>query len=371
MNALVLLSSLAMGGAERVTVSFLRRLAQRGHPLVLCTVSSRQDETLAAEVEEAGVVRRDLAARRLADPRAFASYVRMLQRERFDLVHAHGQDAGILAAGASRFTRTPYVVTRHVVEEPVVNWRQEVRARASLGAARRASAVLAVSSAAADRLSQIARLPRERIAVIPNGVEIERFASGRRPGRVNVLRDELGIRPEEKVILLPAALRHGKGHDVLVEAWPLIRERVPNARVVFAGGGERECELRRHCAPCEPRILFLGWRSDVAELMAASDVVVLPSFSEALPTVLVEAAAAGRPVVASRVGGIPEVVIDGETGLLVDPGDVVGLAASISALLLEPARAHAMGDRARLRASRLFSLDAQIEKTLAVWSKVA
>ena len=116
---LVVVSSLAPGGAERVTVSFLRRLKSAGHDVPVCTVSSQQDGALAEELRQAGVARYDLAARRLADARALLRLIRLIRGERYDLVHAHGQDAAILAALACAVCGVPFVATRHVLEEPV------------------------------------------------------------------------------------------------------------------------------------------------------------------------------------------------------------------------------------------------------------
>jgi glycosyltransferase involved in cell wall biosynthesis len=166
LRALVLLSGLATGGAERVTVSFLRRLKALGIQAAVCTVTGRHDSRLAGEIRDADIVRHDLGARRLADPRAAVRLARLLWREQVDVVHAHGQDASILAAAVRPFARVPLVVTRHVLDEPSASWRQRLRARLACAAFRRADAVVAVSCAAADRLAELARLARTSIEVI-------------------------------------------------------------------------------------------------------------------------------------------------------------------------------------------------------------
>ena len=140
--------------------------------------------------------------------------------------------------------------------------------------------------------------------------------------------------------------------------------------MVFVGGGERQAALKAHCRYAGAPVAFLGWRDDVAELLAASDVVVLPSYSEAYPTVLMEAAAAGRPVVATRVGGVAEIVDHGRTGLLVASGDVSGLADAVCEIFSNARRARRFGEEARKRATRDFSLDRQVERTLGVWASM-
>jgi glycosyltransferase involved in cell wall biosynthesis len=367
---LVLLSSLAEGGAERVTVSFLGRLARDGVKALACTVASRQEPSLAAELRAAGVARHDLAARRLADPAALPRLLRLLWRERIDLIHAHGQDACILAAAARRLTRVPLVLTRHVLVEPAGNWRQGLRARLALAAARRADAVIAVSQAVAERLALQARLPPSAIRVIPNAVDLERFRPCDGPPR-EAMRAALGLATEDVLVLVPAVLREGKGHEVLIEALPVMRAGVARLTLAFAGSGEREAALRERARSHGEAIRFLGPRHDMPALLAACDLVVLPSLAEALPTALIEAAAAGRAAVATRVGGCAEVVDDGRTGVLVPPGDAAALAAEVVALLLDRDRRRAFEQAARRRAEQRFSLDLQVSRTLDVWHAVA
>jgi glycosyltransferase involved in cell wall biosynthesis len=367
---LVLVSSLAAGGAERVVVSLVCRLAQRGHPVGLCTLTSRVDnEQLAGELRHAGVIRHDLGARRLAEPRACGRYMRLLRRTGFNVVHAHGQDAWILASLVRRVTPVPLALTRHVLEEPAETWRQSLRRRCALAAARHGDALVAPSAATAEQLAQLAGLYPSRIHVIPNGVDLDRFeCPGTTTSRADVRRS-LGLADHERLVLVPAVLRHGKGHDVLLDALPLIQAECPAARLAFAGGGEREAELRERTRGSN--VMVLGHRSDIPELLAGCDVVALPSLSEALPTALIEAAAARRPVVATRVGGIPEIVEHGVTGLLVPPADPRALASAIVAVLADPVRAHAFGEAGRVAARYRFSLDAHVDRTLDLWSRLA
>lgn len=370
MRPLVLISRLETGGAERVTVSFLRRLARNKTKAMVCTVTARHDGRLVAELSDAGVIRHDLCARRLADPSALLRLIRLFQRERIDIVHAHGQDASILGAAARSLSSVPLVVTRHVLDEPSADLRQSLRARFALAAARRADAVVAVSSAVADRLAEIANLPRAAIRVIPNGIELERFERVELTARRAELRRALGFGPDDSLVLVPAVLREGKGHEILIEALPALRARVPSARVVFGGGGEREAALCLQARPHGDAVVFLGPREDIPELLAACDLVVLPSLAEALPTALIEAAAAGRPVVATRVGGTAEVVENGHTGLLVPPNDPNALADAAAILLTNRERARAFGEAAHRHAHERFAVDLQVKRTLALWAEI-
>lgn len=367
---LVLLSSLAAGGAERVAVSLACRLTQRGYRTILCTLTSRHDTHLVDELRHAGVIRYDLAARRLSDAGAAFRYLRLLARAGIDVVHAHGQDAWILAGLARRLTSVPLILTRHVLDEPAETWRQSLRRRCALGAVHRADALVAPSSATAERLARLTGICESRIHLIPNGIDLERFNRAGGTAAREELRRALGFAAHERVALVPAVLRHGKGHDVLLDALAAIRRAVPSVRVVFAGGGDREAELRQRAEPHGDGVVFLGHRNDLPELLAACDLVVLPSYAEALPVALIEAAAAGRPMVATRVGGTADIVEHGVNGLLVPPGDPTALAEAVAAVLNDPMRAQAFGQAGRVFARHRFSLDGHVDRTLELWSQV-
>lgn len=370
---LVLISGLPVGGAESVTAQFLRHLMQTGRPVPVCTVTDRHDGPPAEMLARAGVPRHDLGARRLADPRALGRLVQLLRREEIDLVHAHGQDASILAAAASLLGRVKLVVTRHVLAEPDKTARQRMRAAMALAALGRADAIVAVSRAVAERLCEETAVSSDRVRVIFNGIDLSPFEVGPPPGARADVPGSPAVEEPEPVILVPSVLREGKGHELLLEALPEIRRRVPDVRVIFAGGGEREDALRRETRDRNVHDIvgFLGFRDDIPELLLAADVVVLPSRAEALPTVLLEAAAAGRPVVATRVGGTPEIVEDGRTGLLVPPDDAGALGRAVLALLQDGERADRFGRRARSVAEERFGIRRQVDRTLDLWREVA
>jgi glycosyltransferase involved in cell wall biosynthesis len=364
---LILLSSLAQGGAERVTVSFGCELARRGLPVTVCTLTDRHDGALADELAHAGVRRVDLGGRRLADPRLVPRYLRLLSRHSIDLVHAHGQDAWILGAAARRLGHTPLVLTRHVLDEPDTNWREALRRRNALWAARCADRLVTPSSAASDRLAELTGIDPSRIAVVPNGIDLSNFDRPDLDRRRGELRHALDVEPGEPLVLVPAMLRRGKGHDVLLAAMPAVLQSAPRVRVLFAGSGEAGDALRRLAAPLGRSVTFLGSRSDMPELYAACDLVVLASDAEVQPVSLIEAAAAGRPVVATRVGGTPDVVIDGLTGVLVPPGDPEMLARAIVSVLADPHRAAAKGEAARRHVQPRFSMSSFVDETLGIW----
>lgn len=354
-----------------MTVAFLRSLSDRGQHVPLCTLTAQRDGSPAADLEEGGIVRHDLGADRLMDFGAYRRLFSLLRQGRFDLVHAHGQDAAIMGSWIQPFLPFRLVVTRHVLEEPAINLRQRLRARLALAALRRADAPVAVSQATADRLTDLAPIPSDRIRVIHNGIQLERFDPSMDWKQRLAFRENLGVGPSDPLVVMPAVLRPGKGHDVLLDSAPQVLRRLPRARFVVAGGGELEQELMNRAEGLGSAVLFLGHRSDIPQLLAASDLVVLPSRSEALPTVAMEAAAASRAIVASRVGGVPEVVEDGVTGMLVPPGDPRALSEAITSLLSSPARLRVLECAARRKAVEEFGIESQVDRTLELWREVA
>jgi glycosyltransferase involved in cell wall biosynthesis len=212
-----------------------------------------------------------------------------------------------------------------------------------------AHAIVANSGAAARQLESEG-VPAARVEVIPNGVSVDRFSP--RP---------FGARPVT-TILTVANLRPEKAHEVLLAAAAQLSPRYPQLQVVVAGDGPRAAELRTlaHTLGIEGRVNFLGHREDVPALLALADAFVLPSRSEAFPNGAIEAMAAGLPVVASRVGGLLDLIDEGRTGLLVPPDDPAALARAIEGLILSPARAEMLGAAAREEVTRLYSFDRMV-----------
>ena len=211
-----------------------------------------------------------------------------------------------------------------------------------------AHAIVANSSAAADYLRREG-VPDDRVRIISNGVDGARFACARKPRPI-------------RTILTVANLRREKAHEILFDAVARLAPGHPSLRVRIAGDGPRAAELRALAASLGivDRVTFLGHREDVAGLLAEADAFVLPSRSEAFPNSVVEAMAAGLPVVAGAVGGLLELIESGRTGMLVRADDAAALASTLEALIADPARARTMGDAARDAIARRYSFDRMV-----------
>lgn len=330
-----MIDSLTAGGAESLVAPFARAWPDE---LQVCCLKSIGGNPFASEVRAT-----NLEATNLRDVGAFRRLLRLLREERIDQIHAHLAYASIWGALASRITGIPCVATLHVAPSGAARWSKEGIREALLVHTlnRWARRVIAVSASA--REAWIER-GLKRVVVVGNGIEVDAFPQTRHRGRV---------------VTTVSVLREGKGIEVLLDAVPMVRD----ARFVIVGDGP----LREKLEARGTNVTWLGFRRDVPELLAASDLFVLPSLGDAYPTVLMEAMAAGLPVVATRVGGIPEIVDDGRTGILVPPGDAPALAGAISDLLDSPERREALGRAARAEAERRFSTRAWVERLQEIY----
>lgn len=303
------------------------------------------------------------SVRAVGDLRALAQIVSEIRRFRPHIVHTHTAKAGALGRIAARACRVPYVVHTfhghllHGYFSPPVTSAVKVTERTL---ARITSKLVAVGSQVRDDLLS-ARIGRpDQYVVVPPGVELPA------PPVRATAREALGIDPGAQVVTFVARLTAIKRPERFIEVAHLLSQRCPDALFVVAGGGELLDELRGLAAPLGRRVRFLGWRPDVEVVYAASDVVVLTSDNEGMPVSLIEAATLGIPAVASRVGSVSEVVVDGETGLLAgtDPGD---LASAVERLLGEHTLREEMGRAAAVRARHLYGAERLVRDTAGLY----
>jgi glycosyltransferase involved in cell wall biosynthesis len=237
-------------------------------------------------------------------------------------------------------------------------------------AGRSVDGFVAVSQDVAAAVRRDFHPPRGRVFIIPNGVDIERY--GHDVDRAAV-RARVGVADTARLLTVVAKLIDYKGHAFLLRALPPLLERHPDLHVLLVGDGPLRGALTASIAEMgmTRRIHLAGNRRDVSDLLAASNLFVLPSLWEGLPMALLEAMASGLPVVATRVSGIGEVVVDGESGLIVPTADFERLGEAIGTLLDDPDRAMRMGRAARERVERLFSARAQAARYAAIYRGVA
>jgi glycosyltransferase involved in cell wall biosynthesis len=232
--------------------------------------------------------------------------------------------------------------------------------------ARRVDGMIAVSDDVAAALRSSFRPPAGKLVTIANGVDLERYG---KPVDRRVILERVGIPEDARVLIVVAKLMEQKGHAVLLHAIRPLLDRHPDLHVLLVGDGPLRQSLIATVGqlPAPERIRMVGNRSDVSDLLAASDLFVLPSLWEGLPMALLEAMASGLPVVATDVSGSSQVVVDNETGILVPPGNVDRLRAAIATILADPAGADRMADAGRDRVKRLYSARTQAARHAEIY----
>ena len=225
----------------------------------------------------------------------------------------------------------------------------------------------AVSEAGRRQLVLDGFHPEEKTSVARCGIEFQ--ASAAVPGANYSFRQECDIPEPSFLIAVVGNLEEIKGHRYLIQALPGILDQFPHVFMIILGDGVLRPTLKTQVkdSGLSRSVMFAGWRKDVPRILAASDVLVLPSLSEGLPLAVLEAMAAGLPIVASNVGGVPEAVIDGETGFLVEPSSARSLREAILKLLKDPERARSMGAAGRTRVRAEFGVDRMVEETCEVY----
>jgi glycosyltransferase involved in cell wall biosynthesis len=353
------------GGAEKLVYTLATRLAHRHDILVGALYEPRdrvQARAIMTELEEKGV--RTFQVGKLPGRmrlKAVYRLIRVLRAERPDIVHTHTFLANFYGRIAASIAGIPIrIVTLHTGAD---EWKKGRAFWMERFVMPLASQYVAVSSVAAHYFSQKFGLSRPPV-IIPNGIEIEKFQ--------NVMLDKetyrraLGLHPEDIVLINVAHIYRAKGHECLLEAFREVRRAFPNAKLLIAGDF-RDLQLTNKLRSMadsyglSDSVRLLGNRTDIPELLAISDVFVFPSLYEAHPVALLEAMAAGLPVVASAIPAVEEMVLDGKEARLVSPGDAAALSSAICEVLTNRALARELVKRAKDKVREHYTIEATVE----------
>jgi glycosyltransferase involved in cell wall biosynthesis len=356
LKVLTLTDSLAaIGGAERLAAKLTMGLDAGRFERIVCATRPTAGP-LVDEVVAAGVRLLELQRRSRLDVGAWRPLIELVRRERIDVIHAHQFGSNVWGSVLAGLTGVPVVVAHDH------NWSFEGEPLRRLLdrelVARLADVIVVVSADARRRMVEVEGIDPSRVRVIRNGIPPLRPTTG------HDLRAELGIPPGVPLIGTVTVLRPEKALDVLIRAAAVLREEFPTLNVVIVGAGPERGPLEGLVRELrlEASVKLLGRRDDVPDLLEAFDVAVSCSDFEGAPLAVIEYMAAAKPVVATRVGGLPELIADGEDGVLVEPRDPAGLAAAIAGLLRDRGRAARLGARARERQRREFDIGGQIRR---------
>jgi glycosyltransferase involved in cell wall biosynthesis len=345
-----LLHTLHVGGAEVLAARLARQLRDKCRFVFACL-----DElgTLGEQLRGEGFAVEVLGRRAGLDWRCAWRLAHVLRRERVDLVHAHQYTPFFYGMmGRLLYRRPPVLFTEHGRHYPDYPRRKRMLANRVL--LRPCDRVVGVGEAVRQALIANEGIPAERAGVIYNGIDTTAFA--RSGADRNAVRREIGVGPDDLVLLLVARLDYLKDHATAVRTLERIARQRPEARLVLVGTGPEHAKIQElvERQRLADRVRFLGLRQDIPRLVRAADLFLLTSISEGIPLTLIEAMAAGLPVVATRVGGVGEVVAEGVTGLLAPAGDDTQLAQHILRLAGDAPLRQEMGRQGRQRAEAIF-----------------
>ncbi|MHB9143921.1 MAG: glycosyltransferase family 4 protein [Symbiobacteriia bacterium] len=367
------------GGAQQHVLWLAQGLRERG---IAVSVACQPGGYLVDRLKQAGIavwVLPDMARRisPLQDWRTYLDLRRVLGEGQYDLVHAHSSKAGALARLAAAAAGIPAVFTAHGLvfsNTAMPGWKRWGYARAEQLLGRYAAHLIAVSGADGALAEAHRLVPGDRLTVIHNGVPVPRQEE--LPALRAAGRERLGLRPDAIVVGTIARLHPDKDLATWLQAAALAHKRLPSLEFLIIGDGPEGAALHRFASELGLAgvVTWTGEQPDAARLLPAMDIFALSSVKEGLPLTLLEAMACGLPVAATSVGGIPEAVEDGRTGLLTPPRNPAALA---SAMLRLAAGAITPGDdlsgagaRGRVRVQSAFSVDSVVEQTVAVYQKV-
>lgn len=291
---------------------------------------------------------------------------RYIRQNRIEIVHSYGFYTNVFAIPAARMAGTPIIVAsirdRGDILTPAQRWIQQ-------RICRMADYVLVNAEAIRETLIEQG-WRADNILLIRNGIVMSRYG---RTEKGEAIRRELGLAPNAPLVGVFSRLNRMKGVEYFLDAVAILKDTFPEARFLIVGDGGGRKELEEHSAllNLQDRVIFTGFRTDVPDLLCESAVSVLPSLSEGLSNSLLESMASGIPVVATRVGGNPEIVEHESSGLLVPVKDASALADAIGALLANPSRAAQLGEAGQRRVQEMFSIERSIHEVEGLYERLA
>ncbi len=367
LKAMHVIKAKGIAGAERHILSLLQEMRARGIDarLILLEPPDHSADAMADEVTRRGIPLQRVEIARHVAPGMFGTLRAIFLQEQPDIVHTHLQHADLYGIVAARLSGVKIVVSTRHNDDPARR-RLPVRLlNASL--ARWATAVITISEALRHFALEVEWIPPRKLHTILYGLPLPVPKIDRGEAR-RALRRELGVPDSTLLIGMASRLIEQKGITYALQAYTQIEAEFPQARVVIAGDGPLRAELQ---AQAGPGVHFVGWRTDVLHFLAGLDVFLAPSLWEGFGLVLLEAMGQQLPIIGSTASAIPEVIVHGETGLLVPPADPTAIADALRVLLNDkPLRMH-LGLVGADRLETHFSATQMVDKTLALYRKLA
>jgi L-malate glycosyltransferase len=368
---LFVMDTLNFGGTETQTVQVAERLHAAGSRVTVACLHTGGPLTDRLERIGIRVVRFPTHGTLLSCYGAY-QLLRLawfIHRENFDVVHAHDLWANLMGIPAARLAGAPTVLSSQR-DLAHLWWYTPARTRVIRLIHRLSTGVITNSDAVRQHVITQFRIPCQRVSILHNGVDSDRFA------RARMDRKELfpGLPSECQLVVVLANMHSAvKGHHDLIEAARAVCHVIPRTKFVLVGEGQERTKIQEHVqdSSLQESFLFLGYREDVPELLSCCDLSVLPSTAEGFPNAVLESMAAGLPVVATRVGGVVEIIEDGVDGLLVPPQDPHALADAIARLLRDPQLARRLARAGQEKVRCQYSFNRLIRELRQIYGRLA
>lgn len=358
-----LIDSLQPGGAEQLMPALLSHFDSKQFETRVCTLQIKKGNPISNELRERNIPVDFIKINSLKNPGNIFRILNYLNAHSPDLIHTQLEFSDILGNIAAKILRKPSVSTLHTLDV-VRNYkfaapRQKLKWFVLKTFCDR---IIAVSEKTREHHIQNGKLPQEKLVTIYNGIQLSRFRD-RDPSALIEKKLALKIPPDRKIITTIAVLREPKGIQYMIEAMLLVLKKHPNTIYLIVGDGEYRASLQDLIADrqLDGHVVMAGHRTDIPDILALSDIFVLPSLGDALPTVLIESLAAGTPVVATNVGGIPEIIEHNKNGILVPPANKERLAEASLFLIKDESLAKQLSNEGLQRANNLFDVRVQVK----------
>ena len=342
----------SIGGGERWLLEVIEGMGARGHRSAL---ACRAGSELARVAAARGIDVAEFPMRGDADPSSLLGLASWIRATEASLVSVNVQRAVRLGAAAARIAGVRPVVERRGLLFPL-----KCSSLNRFVYSRLVSRVVANCEAIRASVVESGVIDADRVTVVRNGIDAGRVRKGGGP----TLRRDLGIEPDAPVVAVLGRLAPDKGHHIAIEAFADYAASRPSARLVIAGGGKLMSALKDKASKVASpgSVIFMGHVDDVGSVLDASDVVLVSSFREGMPHVVLEAMAAGTPVVATSVAGIPEMIEDGRSGVLIPPGSTAAASEALRGLLADRKESKRLAEAARERVLREFGLEKMLDE---------
>ncbi|MFB3894709.1 MAG: glycosyltransferase family 4 protein [bacterium] len=368
-RVLHLISSSNIGGSPKHTLLLCQELDKLGCATLIISPPAGSFES---EIKQSGISWEPVNLNSAFRSSLYPELLQIINQHQINLIHTHELKADYIGMRIAKKTGLPLITTIHnmINKGPLPVWKKMIYIRLSRYLAQRQHKIIVVSEAVRQNTIHALHIPAGKIITVRNGTKIYPLNPNL---NITSIRQQLGLNPQAPVIacisrLIPVQ----KGHRYLLLAAQQVIKQKPEAQFLIVGDGTIRNALVELATQLkiQSNIHFTGWQSNIQDILASIDICAVPSLWDPLPRIVLEAMVAGKPVVASNIDGIPEAVVDGETGILVPPADENSLAKAIVELLEHLEKAEQMGEAGRNRAIAEFSSERHAQEVLKVYQEI-